>query len=296
MDPRIEAYIRANRKRYTRDAINQRLLESGHDRAAIDATWTALETHDPDALAGEGFWGRFALFVVVLNVAALLLVGIVSGMLLGGGGIFVIVILGVALAIGALIAWAIVAVTHPTEMGRGTAMAVGGLVPLLFTFLIAGSCYALVGGITGGGTPSVQGTITLQIDPPMEAETSGLVFCQPSPDGASSFAVYSGEMGEVGGRMVYVSVDSFAFVDEGGGPAPAPPAGEQPTNLNIGLAPRNESDAPQDWHTGPRTELDAEVAPDGLSGTIRFENLTSSTFEEGDALSGTVTWDCTTGG
>jgi hypothetical protein len=299
MDPRIESYIRANRKRYTREAINQRLVEAGHDRAAIEATWAALDTRDPDATVGDAFWGRFLLFVVGVNLVALLLVGLVTGMLIGSGGIFILVVLGVALAIGALLAWGIVALTHPTEMGRGTAMAVGGLVPLLFTFLIAGSCYALVGGLTGGmsGPPGPQGTVELDLEPPLELQTSGSVICQPPPGDGSGWSVYSQELVTPDGRLMYVTADSFAFVDGGGdGPAPAPPVDRPSTNLSIGIVQQSESDPPQDWHTGPDTELDADVSPDGLTGTIQFENLTSSAFEEADGLSGTVSWDCTNAG
>ena len=63
MDPRIADFIRDNRRRYTREAIRQQLIEAGHDPAAIDATWAALDAPDPDATAGEGFWGRFSLFL-----------------------------------------------------------------------------------------------------------------------------------------------------------------------------------------------------------------------------------------
>jgi hypothetical protein len=295
MDPRIEAYIRANRKRYTRDAINQRLLEAGHDRAAIEATWAALDTRDPDAVAGEGFWLRFAAFVVVLNVAALLLVGVVSGMLLGGGGIFVLVILGVALAIGGLIAWAIVAVTHPTEMGRGTAMAVGGLVPLLFTFLIAGSCYALVGGLAGGGPPTIQGNLTLEIEPPLEVSATGTANCFPT--GGGGFSVFSGELGDVGGRFVSVSLESFGVPVEDGVPGPAPaPGNETSTSLFINLAPRNENDPPLDYHTGPGATLDVQAREGGLAGSAAFENLTPNVEGadvDAEPISGALEWDCT---
>ena len=76
MDPRIEEYIRTNRRKYTREAITKQLEEAGHDRAAIDATWAAFDARDPDETVGEAFWGRFLLFLLVSNAAALLLVGL----------------------------------------------------------------------------------------------------------------------------------------------------------------------------------------------------------------------------
>jgi hypothetical protein len=41
-DPAIALYIRENRGTYTRPAITDALLASGHDRADIDATWAAI--------------------------------------------------------------------------------------------------------------------------------------------------------------------------------------------------------------------------------------------------------------
>lgn len=295
MDPRIEEYIRANRRKYTRDAIIKQLEEAGHDRAAIDATWAALEASDPDETVGEAFWGRFLIFVLALNVAALLLVGVFTGMLTGGGGIFVLAILGVILAIGALISWGVVALLRPTELSRGTAMAVGGFVPLLFTFLIAGSCYALIGGLGGAGQPTIQGTMTVQIDPPLAFEGTGPANCYPT--GGGGFSVFSGELGLIGGRPVNVSIDSFDFsAGEGPGPAPAPaPGGEVQTSVFISVAPRGEADPPLEYHTGPETTLDVEADANGLSGRVTFDNLTPSIeFPDADAdpISGTVSWSC----
>ena len=292
MDPRIEEYIRANRRKYTREAITKQLEEAGHDRAAIDATWAALESRDPDETVGQAFWGRFWLFVLALNAGALLLVGAFSGLLIGGGALFVLVILGVALAIGALIAWGIVALTHPTEMGRGTAMLVGGLVPLLFTFLIAGSCYALVAGLGGAGTPTIQGTMTVGIDPPLAFEGTGPANCYPT--GGGGFSVFSGEVGLIDGRPLNVSIDSFDPSVDGPGPAPAPGA-EAQTSVFIVIVPRGETDAPLEYHTGPDTTLDVEAEGGGLSGRIAFDNLTPNLeFPDADAdpISGTITWSC----
>ncbi|MGN6360011.1 MAG: hypothetical protein ACTHNK_06445 [Thermomicrobiales bacterium] len=43
MTPEIERYIRENRDRYTREAIERSLREAGHEQAAIDAAWAAVE-------------------------------------------------------------------------------------------------------------------------------------------------------------------------------------------------------------------------------------------------------------
>jgi hypothetical protein len=295
MDPRIEEYIRANRRKYTREAITKQLEEAGHDRAAIDATWAAFEARDPDETVGEAFWARFLIFVLALNVAALLLVGVFSGMLTTGGGIFVLVILGVVLAIGALISWGVVALLRPTELSRGTAMAIGGFVPLLFTFLIAGSCYALIGGLGGAGQPAIQGTMTLEIQPPLEFEGSGPASCYPT--GRGGFSVFSGDLGFVDGRPLNVSIDSFDFSSgDGAGPAPAPgPGGEVQTGVYIVVVPGDQNDTPLEYHTGPETTLDVDTDVNGLSGRIGFDGLTPNLEfpdADADAISGTITWTC----
>ncbi|HEX7196630.1 MAG TPA: hypothetical protein VF364_07320, partial [Candidatus Limnocylindria bacterium] len=131
MDPKIADFIRANRRTYTREAITQQLLDAGHERAAIDATWAMLDAPDPDQTAGEGFWGRFFLMLAGINLAVLLLVGLGTGALFAAERIGLLGVLAVALAIGALIAWGIVAATGPTKMGRTTATVVGAVIPLL---------------------------------------------------------------------------------------------------------------------------------------------------------------------
>jgi len=237
MDPRIADYIRANRKKYTREVIREQLVKAGHDPSEIDATWAALDAPDPDAVVGEGFWGRFWLFLVGLNVAVFLIVVLVSGLL---NSIVLAVVLGIALSIGALMAWGIVAATGPAKMGVTTAMVIGGVIPLVFALLIGGSCYALVGTIGPPPPPPNEGTMELRIDPPLDFEGSGAAYCQPHGDsGGLSIYAQEGGLGTMGGRTVHASVDSYtAEVIPEGGPAPAPgPGGEQAPNVNVSLPP-----------------------------------------------------------
>src|SRR5688500_1867593 len=175
MDPRIADFIRANRETYTRQAMREQLINAGHDPAAIDATWAALEAPDPDAVVGEGFWGRFWLFLIGLNVAVFLLVFLLTGMV---NSVVLAVVLGIALSIGALIAWAIVVATGPAKMGRTTAMAIGGVIPLIFALLIGGSCYALVGVIGTPPPPPNSGVMELRNGPLHELQGSGSDDCQ----------------------------------------------------------------------------------------------------------------------
>ena len=153
-----------HRGKFTREAITQQLLEAGYEQGAIDATWAVLDTPDPDDVVGEGFWGRFWIYLIGLNVVALLSWS-ASRRSLIPNAVGLAAVLGVVLAIGAAIALGIVALIHPIEAGRGTAIAIGGIVPLIFTLLIAGCCYALMSSL-GPAAPPLSGTLTLQVDPP----------------------------------------------------------------------------------------------------------------------------------
>ena len=300
MDPRIADFIRANRRKYTREVIREQLVKAGHAPADIDATWAALDVPDPDAVVGEGFWGRFWLFLVGLNVAVFLLVFLVTGMV---NSVVLAAVLGVALAIGALIAWGIVVATGPTQMGRTTAMMIGGLIPVVFALLIGGTCYALVGAIGPQSPPAREGVMELQIDPPQEFQGSGAAFCQVH-ESFPGFSIYpQQELGVIGGRPVHASVDSFPVEgDPGGGPAPAPQPGGDPgmsLNVYISLQPRSETDPPQEWFVSATTQLEIDATPDGLSGTLTFEGLEPAEFVapdpgvvNGGAISGTITWTC----
>ncbi len=300
MDPRIADFIRDNRRRYTREAIRQQLIDAGHEPAEIDATWAALDAPDPDATAGEGFWGRFWLFLVGVNVAVFLLVFLATGMV---NSSVLAVVLGVALCIGALMAWGIVAATGPTHMGRTTAMVIGGVIPLVFALLIGGSCYAMVGAIGPPPPPPREGVMEIEIEPPMDFSGSGAAFCQVQAD-APGFSIYAqeGSLGTIEGRPLHASVESFAteVLPEGGPtPAPVPGAEGQIVNLYVSLFPRAESDPPRDWFVSPDTELEIDAGPDGLSGTVTFEGLEALTVDgpdtaigEGDSISGTITWTC----
>jgi hypothetical protein len=308
VDQRIADYISANRGKYTREAIRQQLIDAGYGPEAIDATWAILDTPDPDeaAVAGEGFWKRFFLFLIGLNVAVFLLVALTTGMLAEGqgGAVAFAGVFGVALGIGALISWGIVAAIGPEKLGRTSATVIGGLVPVLFALLIGGSCYALVRSIGPPPPPPIDGAIELEIDPPTSFTGSGPAFCQVQENGIG-FSIYTpeGSVGSIQGRPVHVSVDSFTdqpFPEDGPAPAPAPGGGGSNLYMNISLAPRSETDPPLEWFVSPDTHLDIDVAPDGLSGTVAFEGLEPAQFAEEPAasgsdletISGTVSWSC----
>lgn len=299
MDPRIADFIRANRKRYTREAIRQQLVEAGHDPAEIDATWAALDAPDPDETAGEGFWGRFAIFLVGLNVAVFLVVVLLTGMLgnIAQGGFVLVAIFAVVLTIGAIMAYGIVAATGPANMGRTTALSIGAIIPLAFALLIGGSCYALVGSIGPPPPPAARGVMELHIDPPMSFDGTGPATCQAYSEGAG-FSVFGESLGTIEGRMVTASFESYGLpVGPEGGPAPAPaPGANANLNLFVSLHAGSEADPPRDWFVIPGSQVDVDEAADVLSGTVTFDGLgrPPDAAEGGaeDAISGSLSWTC----
>jgi hypothetical protein len=290
-DRRIAEYISANRGKLTREAITQQLLDAGYQQEAIDATWTALDTPDPDDKAGEGFWGRFWIYLIGLNVAALLLVSFATQMIPNATGIAAI--LGVILAIGAAVALGIVAVTRPTRLGRGTAIAIGGIVPLIFTFLIAGSCYALMSSFGPLPPPALSGTLTVKVDPPLDLEATGPAGCQRPPEGETYYNVYTqGPMNSSEGP-VNVYVDVFPQT-AGGDPVP---------NISISVGdPAQGSVVDYQSQAGGVESIALEPGSTATSGSLSFEGLLpAESFDEqgnpigrpdADPISGTISWSC----
>jgi hypothetical protein len=277
MDQRIADYIRDHRGTYTREALTQQLLDAGYTREAIDATWAALDTPDPDDTAGEGFWGRFFLILVGINVAVIVLVGLGTGSLFAPERIGLLAILAVALAIGALIAWGIVALVGPTRMGRTTATVIGIVIPLVFALLIGGSCYALLSAF---GPPPRAGTMDLQTD------TQGL-----SGSGDATCFLYSTDTFSMFGQLPgspYTTVSVNADSAVAGGVA-----------VSVSLEPTSETEPSQSWSTyAGDHEISADITGGGLAGTVTFTDLQSDLsgpeFEGSapDPISGTITWNC----
>lgn len=98
----IDDYIRATRDQYTREAITDQLLASGHERAAIEAAWDTATAGDAVPGHAAGMEGR------EIDSAARVAVGLLAGIgalltvlsLLGYGGMGVI---GWSLAITLLV-------------------------------------------------------------------------------------------------------------------------------------------------------------------------------------------------
>lgn len=143
----IAAYLRANGTRYTREALDQRLLAAGHPPEAIAAAWTAVAAED-DAAGLRDRRGQTAAIiggaylVTFILVVALVIVPSASTpysfpLLLAG-------ILAVALFVPGFIAVILARSTgwlRRAGVGRVVAFS---FVPLLILFALAGTCVASV--------------------------------------------------------------------------------------------------------------------------------------------------------
>ena len=287
MDARIADYIREHRSKYTREAITQQLIDAGHDRESIEATWTALETPDPDDTAGEGFWGRWFLILIGINVAVVLLVGLATGSLFVSERLGLLGILAVALAIGALISWGIVAATGPAKMGRTTAMVIGIAIPLVVALLLGGTCYALLSGM---GPPPRTGTLELAVDGMPELTGSGTATCQLGQGTLPGFSVF-GQLQTSAVGNASVSLDTFPNEDG--------PVTNEIRNVAISFESGSPDQPSQSYSTyAGGGQIESEVSRDGLEGDVTFVDLPSDSsgpeFEgpDPDPISGSVSWNC----
>lgn len=292
-DQRIADFISANRARLTREAINQQLRDAGYAPDAIDATWAVLDTPDADDVVGESFWSRFWIYLIGINLAAFLFVGLVTQMIPNSTPLAVV--LAIALAIGAFITLGVISLIRPTRLGRGAAIAIGAIVPLFFTFLIAGACYALVGSFGPLPPPPLRGTVTLQIDPPLAMEATGPVSCQRPPEGETAYNVFTESPMSTAEGPVSVYINAFSE-REGGEPVPM-----------VGITIGDPSQAGSDFvdyqsGSGGSSGIDVEPGSSATSGALTFEGfLPAEAFDEGgqpidrfdaDPISGTIQWSC----
>ena len=284
IDPRIADFIREHRGEYTREALIQQLLDAGYARGAIDATWAALDTPDPDSTAEGGFWGRWFLILIGINVAVLLLVGLATGAIFAAERIGLLGILAVALAIGGLIAWGLVAATGPGRMGRTTATVIGVTIPLVIALILGGTCYALIGAL---GPPPRTGTFVLEVEAPSVLGGSGVATCYLDQVGGG-FSVFGQREAT---PYVTVSIDTFPI--DGG------QVSGEVTNVSISVEPTGATERGETYsnYTG-RAELQSEVQRGGLEGTVTFTGLPSDLSgpevegPDSEPISGSVSWSC----
>jgi hypothetical protein len=289
MDPRIADYIRANRKKFTRQAITDQLVEAGHDRAEVERTWAALETPDPDAVAGQGFWGRFALIVIGINVAVLVIIGLLTGALqnAAAGGLLFLVTFAIILGIGALISWGIVAATGPSKLSPTTALVIGIAIPLVMALLLGGSCFALIGGLGGGSftpvAPSQPGVLTINVEGAFELDTTADANCQPFGETPGEGFAINASTHDAEGREVTVDVSAHPT-----------PGGTLDAVVYVGRDPGSPETGTFWSDEGPSSGQGDEMV-EFAEGRVEFTQLQGFSNETGEAtepINGELSWTC----
>jgi hypothetical protein len=295
MKPEIEAYLREHGATYTSDALRKALIAAGHDPADVDAAiseWESTRAGEATAAAGgtkdERTFRNGALGVHVgALVAAFLIVIIFNGTDALGIAVIGAVVLAIFLAIGLAISYLIGRALLPR-----TGAMVALVVPVISAFALGGTCLAIMDGMIA--TPATPGLVELQIEPPLSFEGSGAANCYVQPD-AAGVSLSAENLGTLDGRVVSVSVDSYA--DDPNVPAPAPePGARANVSMYIALNSTSESELPFAYAPIFSSRLEIDASPDRRFGTITFEGLAPEPTEgdqvPGEPISGTLTWTC----
>lgn len=158
----VDDYLRANRGAYTREALTRRLLEHGHDPAAIDAAWVRIENgpianrvasgEQVDSQAGRAGIGTALLIglAIVVYGGAILLAG---AAITRGGGISVLMIVYIIAMLFGLVRSVRQLLSAPRRgSGIGPIWAAFGVAFVVFVGL-SGACLVALGpatNLTGG--------------------------------------------------------------------------------------------------------------------------------------------------
>jgi cytochrome bd-type quinol oxidase subunit 2 len=143
MNQRTLDYVRDHRDRYTRDAIDAKLRESGHSEADITEAWATVSLESARASrVMSSYWRYWWLLVLGFGILATAVVALLSPTTEFYSPAAVATVLGVAVVIGILLSAGVVAMTAPRRRSFATAVTVGAVIPLLVILGLAGVCVA----------------------------------------------------------------------------------------------------------------------------------------------------------
>jgi hypothetical protein len=145
----IADYIRANRDKYTRDAIRGQLLAAGHTPDAIDEAWRVLEAEPLAVPPGTTARKVRTGWAIVLYAAGLLslLVAAVSALVQPNSSrvFFILFLVLYAVAGYFVVRW--IARWRPLT-GFGQLLVAIFVLPVMFFLVVFGSCLAALPGLT----------------------------------------------------------------------------------------------------------------------------------------------------
>jgi hypothetical protein len=140
----IEDYIRANRQRYTREAVTEQLRAAGHDSAEIEAAWALVEGATPSAPPATAGAGTMLLVLLLGLGYGLAIVAAGFAAFAGGAVTVLMVVYIVAMLAGGI--WSIGRVRRAPSLGEGaSAIALAAGVSVVVFIGLSGTCFAFLG-------------------------------------------------------------------------------------------------------------------------------------------------------
>jgi hypothetical protein len=283
----IRRYLDEHGGTYTTEALRKGLLAAGHDPAAVEVAigeWAAARLSAGMAQDDQRRFGRWAFglhlgaLVAMVVILVALKGGSALGIGLGGAGI---------LAIPLLIAWWISS-TVGGQLLRRTGLLVALILPALSALALGGTCLAVLNAQVPA--PARNGSVHLQISPPLAFDGSGPAGCYVA-QGGGGVQVNSQGLGTLGGKTVIVGIYWSRETAE-------TPKGTSPTFVSITLNPVSATQPSEGFVATAQSRFEVDATADGLAGTVRFFDLVNeldplaSAEITRDTLSGSVTWSC----
>lgn len=136
----LDEYLRANRDRFTREALTKRVVEEGHDPADVEAAWARVE-RGPIGTAGIGTWALALLAVVVYGGAIVAAVFTIS---YGGAVSLLMVVYVIAMLCGLVYSVRRLLAAPTSGIGWAPIWGAVGLAFVIFVGL-SGACFAALG-------------------------------------------------------------------------------------------------------------------------------------------------------
>ncbi len=140
MTDEIVDYIRKNRSIYTKEAISKKLLEAGHDQAAIDAAFDVAEHGEPPAQPDRR--GAVSVVIVVAYVVTWVAFVALTPMARSTYGVGAI-ILAIALTLAAIVSLLLIRRSRALRSGEYLAWAV--VISVVLLVGVAGLCVPFAG-------------------------------------------------------------------------------------------------------------------------------------------------------
>jgi hypothetical protein len=142
----IDEYIRANRERYTRAALDDKLRAAGHDQMAIDAAWTRVSGTEDRVARGDSQPGAGTYLLIVVAALGYGAAILAAGATVAYGGAVTVLMLTYIVAMLAGLVYSVRRLLRAPSMGRGaSAIGVAFAISIVIFIGLSGACFAALG-------------------------------------------------------------------------------------------------------------------------------------------------------